>query len=71
MEHEAVVIAPPQPFFDITACITAAENAARSARRLVLENPEQAARHRERERWYLERVKQWTEELEQGDYNND
>lgn len=67
MEHEAVVSAPPQPFFDLDDCIEAAEKAAISARKLALDNPEQAERHEARAVWYDERVRQWTEELERDD----
>lgn len=59
--------APPEPFFDLEACIIAARNAAESARKLAVENPSDAARHEARSAWYLERVRQWTEEMERAD----
>lgn len=63
--------APPEPFFDLAACVEAAEKAAISARSLALDNPEQAERHEARALWYDERARQWREELEQEDYNDD
>lgn len=56
----------PEVFFDLARCITAAENAARSARRLALENPEQAERHRERSEWYEARAAMWRDEVKRA-----
>lgn len=60
-----------EPFIDLERCITAATEAAASARSLALDNPEQAERHEARAVWYDERARQWREELEQEDYNDD
>lgn len=59
--------ASPRPFFDLAACIEAAEKAAISARALAHDYPEQAVRHLSRSEWYLERARQWAEELERAD----
>lgn len=56
-----------EPFFDLEQCVIAATEAAASARKLALDNPEQAERHEARAVWYDERVRQWTEELERND----
>lgn len=58
---------PDQPWFDLSDCILAARNAAESARKLAVENPSDAARHEARSDWYLERVRQWTEEMERAE----
>lgn len=55
--------APPQPFFDLAACIEAAEKAAISARSIALDNPEQAERHEARAIWLETRVQQWEAEM--------
>lgn len=56
----------PEVFFDLARCIAAAENAARSARRLALENPEQAERHEARATWLDERAAMWRDELKRA-----